>query len=86
MAVEARDGYDVVTDVGELAERVRAIGARVDQQGPSGVALERGLLRDEARGGCVREVEVVARARAPASAGTSTIVVWAQKSSWPEPA
>ena len=32
--LSARDGYDVVIDVGALAERVRAIGARVDQQGP----------------------------------------------------
>ena len=29
-----RDGYEVVTSVGALAERVRSISARVDQQGP----------------------------------------------------
>ena len=29
-----RDGFEVVTTVGALAERVRSIGTRVDQQGP----------------------------------------------------
>ncbi len=29
-----RDGYEVVTTVGALAERVRSIGTRLDQQGP----------------------------------------------------
>ena len=28
------DGYEVVTSVGELGERVRSISTRVDQQGP----------------------------------------------------